>query len=59
VLASIGLYHQRVPAFEALLAAEGDDLPRFYARVAELARTSKSDREAELNRLMSSLSTSR
>ena len=59
VLASIGLYHQRVPAFEALLAAADDDLPRFYARVAELARMSKSDREAELDRLTPSLSTSR
>lgn len=51
VLASIGLYHQRVPAFEALLAAEGGDLPRFYARVGELARLPKPAREAALGRL--------
>jgi predicted aminopeptidase len=52
VLASIGLYHQRVPAFEALLAAEGGDLPRFYARVAELAELPKPAREARLASLM-------
>ena len=50
VLASIGLYHQRVPAFEALLAAEGDDLPRFYDRVAQLARMPKERRDEELAR---------
>ncbi|TXG78572.1 MAG: aminopeptidase [Rhodocyclaceae bacterium] len=50
VLASIGLYHQRVPAFEALLAAEGDDLPRFYNRVAQLARMPKERRDEELAR---------
>ena len=59
VLASIGLYHQRVPAFEALLAAQDDDLPRFYARVGELARLSKSARAAELGRLMPSLAANR
>jgi len=50
VLASIGLYHQRVPAFEALLATEGGDLPRFYERVAQLARLPKDRRDAELAR---------
>lgn len=58
VLASIGLYHQRVPAFEALLAAEGDDLRRFYARVGELAKLSKPAREAEFGRLMPSIAAS-
>ncbi|HMV52778.1 MAG TPA: aminopeptidase [Rhodocyclaceae bacterium] len=54
VLASIGLYHQRVPAFEALLAAEGGDLPRFYEHVAQLARLSKDRRDAELARAVAS-----
>lgn len=36
-LASLGAYYELVPAFQALLAREGGDLPRFYARVRELA----------------------
>lgn len=55
VLASIGLYHQRVPAFAALLAAEGGDLPRFYARVGELAKLARPAREAALAQLMPSI----
>ena len=35
-LAAVGLYSRKVPEFQALLAAEGDDLPRFYARVKAL-----------------------
>lgn len=37
-LASLGAYHELVPAFEALLARLGGDLPRFYAEVRRLAR---------------------
>ena len=32
-IAASGLYNDRVPQFAALLASEGGDLPRFYARV--------------------------
>ena len=38
VLASFATYTALLPAFERLLAAEGGDLERFYARVRELAR---------------------
>jgi predicted aminopeptidase len=47
-LASFTLYTQLVPAFEALLAQEGHNLPRFYRRVSELARLSKAERTAAL-----------
>ena len=36
-LASFATYSQLVPAFEKLLAEQGGDLERFYARVRELA----------------------
>lgn len=48
-IASLGLYTQLVPAFEALLENEGRDLPRFYQRVAELSRLPKAERLAALN----------
>lgn len=47
-LAAVGLYTRKVPEFTALLAAEGGDLPRFYARVQELAQTPKGERDAML-----------
>jgi predicted aminopeptidase len=47
-LAAVGLYTQKVPEFQALLAAEGGDLPRFYARVKELAALPKAERETAL-----------
>jgi predicted aminopeptidase len=47
-LAAVGLYTRKVPEFTALLAAEGGDLPRFYARVKELAQTPKIARDAAL-----------
>jgi len=47
-LAAVGLYTQKVPEFQALLAAEGGDLPRFYAKVKELAALPKSQRETAL-----------
>jgi predicted aminopeptidase len=50
-IAAAGLYNDRVPQFAALLAAEGGDLQRFYARVKQLAALSKPEREATLARL--------
>ena len=47
-LAAVALYSSKVPAFRALLAAEGGDLPRFYARVKELARLPKDQRDSVL-----------
>ncbi len=47
-LAAVGLYTRKVPEFAALLAAEGGDLPRFYARVKVLAAMSKGDRNSTL-----------
>jgi predicted aminopeptidase len=48
VLASFATYTQKVPAFERLLAAAGGDLERFYARVRELARLPRAERDAQL-----------
>lgn len=47
-LASVAAYTRFVPAFEALLAREGGDLPRFYAAVKALARQDKASRLAAL-----------
>jgi predicted aminopeptidase len=47
-LAAVGLYTRKVPEFAGLLAVEGGDLPRFYARVKELARMPKGERDAAL-----------
>lgn len=47
-LASIATYNELVPAFRALLAREGGDLPRFYAAVKALADLPGPQREAEL-----------
>ncbi len=47
-LASVAIYTQQVPAFEALLKSVGDDLPRFYAAVRELAALSAPERKARL-----------
>ena len=44
-IVSAGLYSDRVPQFAALLAAEGGDLPRFYARVKALAALPKAERD--------------
>jgi predicted aminopeptidase len=52
LLASIAIYTKKVPAFQTLLAREGGDLERFYSAVKELARLSKADRSAALERLM-------
>jgi predicted aminopeptidase len=47
-LAAVGLYTRKVPEFAALLAAEGGDLPRFYARVKVLAGMAKGERDTAL-----------
>jgi len=48
-LGAIALYTDRVPAFRAILREEGDDLERFYARVRELTRLSKAQRDKILD----------
>jgi predicted aminopeptidase len=52
LVASVGLYTKRVPAFQALLEREGGDLKRFYAAARALAGLSKADRTAALDGLM-------
>ena len=47
-LAAVGLYTQKVPQFKALLAAEGGDLARLYARVKALAGLPKAERDTAL-----------
>ena len=47
-LASVAIYTQQVPAFEALLRQHGGDLPRFYAVVRELAALPVAERNARL-----------
>ncbi len=44
LLASFATYTQLVPAFERLLAEQGGDLERFYARVKQLAASEPSNR---------------
>ena len=51
-IASVAIYTQHVPAFEALLAQSGGDLGEFYRRVRELGAKSKLERGAELAALM-------
>jgi predicted aminopeptidase len=50
LLASVSVYTQRVPAFEAMLREQGGDLPKFYEAVKALARLDKAAREAALRR---------
>jgi predicted aminopeptidase len=47
-LVSMGLYSDNVPAFRALLAQDDGDLPRFYARVRDLATLPRAERNAVL-----------
>ena len=47
-LASVSIYTQQVPAFEALLAENDHDLPRFYAAVKALAALPADARNARL-----------
>ncbi|MEI7446668.1 MAG: aminopeptidase, partial [Burkholderiales bacterium] len=50
-LAAVGAYNDLLPAFRAMLAREGGDLPRFYAAVRALAALPKADRDARLREL--------
>lgn len=54
-LASVAIYAQQVPAFQALLQQEGGDLKRFYTAVKELAALPKDERSARLKTLASRL----
>ena len=47
-IASVALYTGQLPAFRALLAEAGGDLPRFYAKVADLARMPREERHVAL-----------
>ena len=53
-LASVAIYTQLVPAFEALLRSRGGDLPAFYKEVKRLAALPQSDRDAALKQLSAS-----
>jgi len=50
-IAALAAYNDDVPAFEALLAREGGDLPRFFAAVKKLAALDAGAREAALRAL--------
>jgi len=47
-LASVAIYTQQVPAFQALLERQAYDLPQFYTAVRELAALPKAERNARL-----------
>lgn len=53
-LGAVSIYTGLVPAFQALLEAEGNDLPRFYRRAAALAGLSKAERKKAIERLSGS-----
>jgi len=55
-LASVATYEELVPAFRALLAREGGDLPKFYAAVKRLAALDNAERDRELAALAASRS---
>ena len=48
LLASVAIYTQRVPAFEAMLREQGGDLPNFFDVVKALARQDRAARDAVL-----------
>jgi predicted aminopeptidase len=47
-LASVGLYHQYVPAFQKLLASVHGDLPAFYQQARALSRLPAAERATRL-----------
>lgn len=51
-LASVAIYTQLVPAFQALLKKHEGDLPSFYAEVARIAKLPQAERDNEINALM-------
>jgi predicted aminopeptidase len=51
-IASVSVYTQLVPAFEAMLAQSGGDLPEFYRRVQALAAKPRAERAVALDSLM-------
>ena len=51
-LASVNLYSEKVPAFEALLEQQGRDLPKFFEAVKALAREGKAVRDARLDAMV-------
>ncbi|HZA94917.1 MAG TPA: aminopeptidase [Burkholderiaceae bacterium] len=51
-LASIGAYNDLVPAFDALLAQVGGELPRFYEEVKRLAALPKERRDDSLRGML-------
>ena len=58
-IASVAIYTQLVPSFRALLASEGGDLDRFYARVKQLADMPKAQRNEALRKGLSATSARR
>jgi predicted aminopeptidase len=50
-IASVSIYTRLVPAFQALLRREQNDLPRFYAAARTLAALPKDERAAALEQL--------
>ncbi len=50
-LASVAIYTGKVPAFQALLARENGNLPRFYDAVKSLAQLDKRERDELLMKL--------
>ena len=47
-LASVAVYSELVPGFQALLQGQGGDLPKFYKAVRDLAGLPKTERDARL-----------
>ena len=49
-LGVLGAYYERVPQFEALFRAQGEDFDRFYAEVKRIAALPRAERHATLAR---------
>ena len=47
-IVAVGLYTEKVPQFQALLAAEGGDLRRFYGKVKQLEAMPRAERDRAL-----------